>query len=310
MTNFSQPSNVVILHATNASDITDQLYIPLTDFEFSGIKRQRFKNGEINVELNVSVRNKVVFILSRPTSYEDLFEIIFTADASRRAGAKEIIGIIPNLPHSRQERRDEKRTTISARVIADMLQTCGISRVITFDVHTNAIEGFYSIPMDKLYPTEIFIKEIQDKKYHDLMFVSPDLGAVKRTKIYAEQFNTPMAIINKERVKANQVDNMTLIGDVTFKQVIMVDDMIDTGGTLRKASELVMSRSALSVDLYATHGLLSGLALEKFEESPYINSVNVTNSLPKLRDRHKAQYSKLKYHDISPLILKTINKLV
>lgn len=222
------------------------------------INKQNFADGEINVLFDESIRGQQLVIVAQiQMPYDNLFELIITLDAARRSAAKEVILVIPYLPHSRQERRDDKRAPITARVIADILQNAGANRIISMDIHTTAIEGFYSIPFDKLYPVEIFAKHIQSLNIENLKLVSPDFGFMKKMEKYCELLNVDMAVINKTRKKANEVSKMELIGEVEGKNVVIIDDIIDTATTLCKAADLLIEKGALSVTVYATHGVLS-----------------------------------------------------
>ncbi|GHN00596.1 ribose-phosphate pyrophosphokinase [Cytophagales bacterium WSM2-2] len=229
---------------------------------------EKFSDGELFVKFNESVRGQVVFLIGKINMpYENFFELLMTIDAARRSSAKEVILLIPYLPHSRQERRDGQRTAISSRMIADMIQLMGADRIITLDLHTNAIEGFYKIPVDPLSSHRLFLDHIRQLGIKDLCLCSPDFGGIKRIKQYKKDLDTPMVVINKERLKPNAVSSMEIIGDVKGKNVIIVDDLVDTAGTLCKAADLLKSQGAISVRAYCTHGVLSGPALENIERS-------------------------------------------
>jgi len=178
-----------------------------------------------------------------------------------------VILVIPYLPHSRQERREGVRTAISSRMVADMIQLMGADRIITLDLHTNAIEGFYKIPLDPLSSLKLFLEHIRKQNLPDLCLCSPDFGGIKRIKQYRKNLNAEMVVINKERLKANTVESMEIIGDVNGKNVIIIDDIVDTAGTLCAAADLLITRGARSVRAYCTHGVLSGNALNNLEKS-------------------------------------------
>ena len=231
---------------------------------------EKFSDGELFVKFNESVRGKVVLLIGKiHTPYENFFELLMTIDAARRSSAKEVILIIPYLPHSRQERRDGQRTSISSRMIADMIQLMGADRLITLDLHTNAIEGFYKIPVDPLSSLKLFISHIQQSQIDHLCLCSPDFGGIKRIKQYKKNLAADMVVINKERLKPNAVTAMEIIGDVVGKNVVIVDDLVDTAGTLCKAADLLIEHGALSVKAYCTHGVLSGDALENLTRSKF-----------------------------------------
>lgn len=271
------------------------------------IQKARFANGEITVVIQESVRNEVVVIVSQARSYEDMFELLETIDAARRSSAKEIIGIIPYLPHSRQERREEGvRTTISARLFADMLQVAGLDRLITMDVHTTAIEGFYKIPFDNIDPFDLIIDKIKSLDLENPTIVSPDFGGMKRAKKYANALGYNIAFISKERLKANEVESMTLIGSVKDSDVIIVDDMIDTGGTIIKALDLLKENSARTFNVFASHGLYSNDAVIKFVTNPNSPSVYTTNTLP---FDYVCKADKIKQIDVIGEFVKALNKI-
>ena len=232
------------------------------------IHTEKFSDGELFVRFNESVRGQTVFLIAKVNMpYENFFEMLMTVDAARRSSAREVILILPYLPHSRQERRDNQRTSISSRMVADMVQLMGADRIITLDLHTNAIEGFYKIPLDPLSIHRLYIDHIRALNLSNLCLCSPDFGGIKRIKEYKKQLDADMVVINKERLKANQVAHMEIIGDVANKNVVIVDDLVDTAGTLCKAADLLMDHGARSVRAYCTHGILSGPALDIISKS-------------------------------------------
>lgn len=257
-------------------------------YKLGKLNKIDFANGELSVKLNESVRNETIVIVSQPINYNQIFELLSTIDAARRSSAKEIIALIPNLPHSRQERRTNGiRTSISARLFADMLQVAGLDRIITMDVHTTAIEGFYKIPFDNIDPFNIFINKIKGLNLKYPILVSPDFGAMKRIKKYASVLGYNMAFINKERLRPNEVNDMTLIGNVDDQDVILIDDMIDTGETLLKASDLLIEEGANTINIFATHGIFSNNAIEYFNQNNNIDNVFVTNTIPFVENNFK-----------------------
>lgn len=250
------------------------------------MQTQTFSDGEINVVFDETIRGEIVVLIAQvQLPYHNLFELFVAIDAARRASAKEIICVIPYLPHSRQERKDDTRSAISSRLIADFLEHAGADRVITLDMHSTAIMGFYKIPIDHLSMHNNYIGHI--KKNFDLKnlcLCSPDFGGLKRIKAYKSVLNCEMAVIHKERLTPNQVNSMEIIGDVNGKDVVIVDDMIDTGGTLCKAAEILKQHGAKSVNAYCTHGVLSGDALKNISNSGldllYISDTVPQNNLP------------------------------
>lgn len=272
---------IKIFPQSNSLEFTEKLVKCSTGYGLGKIHKTKFANGEITVVIEESVRNEAVVIVSQARTYEDMFEFLETIDAARRSSAKEIIGIIPYLPHSRQERREEGvRTTISARLFADMLQVAGLNRLITMDVHTTAIEGFYTIPFDNIDPFNVMIEKIKSLNLRNPTIVSPDLGGMKRAEKYASALGYNIAFINKKRFKANEVNKMTLIGLVENSDVIILDDMIDTGETIIKALDLLKENGANLFHVFATHGLFSGVAVMKFLACQHNPHVFTTNTLP------------------------------
>jgi ribose-phosphate pyrophosphokinase len=293
---------IKIFPQSNSLEFTEQLVKCNAGYELGKIHKTKFANGEITVVIEESVRNEAIVVVSQARTYEDMFELFETIDAARRSSAKEIIGIIPYLPHSRQERREEGvRTTISARLFADMLQTAGLDRLITMDVHTTAIEGFYKIPFDNLDPFTIIIDKIKNLGLVNPTIVSPDLGGMKRAEKYASALGYNIAFINKKRLKANEVDKMTLIGSVKDSDVIIVDDMVDTANTLIAAANLLKNNGALRIITIATHGIFSGNALEKINNS-IIDELYITNTL-----NYDFNF-KIKKLDISTIIYNNLKK--
>ena len=223
--------------------IAQALRVPLTP-----VHTEKFSDGELFVRFNESVRGQTVFLVAKVNMpYENFFEMLMTVDAARRSSAKEVVLIIPYLPHSRQERRDGQRTSISSSMVADIIQLMGADRIITIDLHTNAIEGFYKVPMDPLSSLRLFVDHIRDCGLDNLCLCSPDFGGIKRIKQYKKHLDAEMVVINKERLKPNQVAHMEIIGDVQGRNVIIIDDLVDTAGTLCKAADLLMEHGAKSV---------------------------------------------------------------
>lgn len=243
--------------------VAEALNVPL--FE---VHTEKFSDGELFVRFNESVRGQTVFLLAKISMpYEHFFEMLMTVDAARRSSAREVVLIIPYLPHSRQERRDGQRTSISSRIVADIIQLMGADRVITLDLHNNAIEGYYKIPLDPLSSMNLFVDHINNLGLDNLCLCSPDFGGIKRIKQYKSFVQADMAVIHKERLKANQVAHVEVIGDVAGKNIVIIDDMVDTAGTLCAAAGVLIDRGAKSVRAYCTHGVLSGDALETIGSS-------------------------------------------
>jgi ribose-phosphate pyrophosphokinase len=243
----------------------------------------RFSDGEINVEINENVRGKDVFILQStcaPTN-DNIMELMVMADALRRASAGRITAVTPYFGYARQDRRvRSKRVAISAKVVADMMSIVGIDRVLTVDLHADQIQGFFDFPVDNVYATPILIEDIESLSIGNMMMVSPDVGGVVRARAVAKRLNdTPLAIIDKRRPEANKAQVMHIIGDVAEKNCIIVDDMVDTAGTLCTAAQALKDNGAISVRAYCTHPVLSGKALENINNSG-LDEIIVTNTIP------------------------------
>lgn len=241
---------------------------------------QQFSDGEFAVWYNETVRGRYVYIVqSTCPNADNLMELLLMIDAAKRASAYKIIAVIPYFGWARQDRKDKPRVSIGAKLMADLLSAAGVDRIITMDLHADQIQGFFDIPVDSLYASSIFLDYIKDMNIDDLMFASPDVGGSKRVSAYAKRLGTDFAIINKQRARANVVDTMTLIGDVKDRNVILVDDIIDTAGTIVKAGQLIMDSGAKSVRAFATHAVCSGSAMERLDNSAF-EEIVVTDSIP------------------------------
>lgn len=269
------------------------------------VHTEKFSDGELFVRLNESVRGQTVFLITKINMpYENFFEALMTIDAARRSSAKEVILVIPYLPHSRQERRDGQRTAISSRMVSDIIQLMGADRIITLDLHTNAIEGFYKIPLDPLSSYRLFIDHINSLNLPDLCLCSPDFGGIKRIKQFKKHMDAEMVVINKERLKPNQVAHMEIIGDVHGKNVIIIDDLVDTAGTLCKAADLLIESGAKSVRAYCTHGVLSGNALTTLTQSK-IEKLYISDTVIE-----KVKHEKIEVISCAGLFAKAVENLI
>ncbi|KEP71609.1 ribose-phosphate pyrophosphokinase [Thioclava sp. BHET1] len=244
---------------------------------------ERFNDGEIFVEVFENVRGEDMFII-QPTSNpanDNLMELLIMADALRRSSAARITAVIPYFGYARQDRRSKARTPISAKLVANLLTEAGIERILTLDLHAAQIQGFFDIPVDNLYASPVFALDILHHfkgQLDDVMVVSPDVGGVARARELAKRIQAPLAIVDKRREKAGEVAGMTVIGDVTGKKCIIVDDICDTAGTLCKAAEVLLEAGATEVHAYITHGVLSGPAVERVSKS-VMKSLVITDSI-------------------------------
>lgn len=244
------------------------------------VKKTVFSDGEFQVSFEETVRGQDVFIVqsTMPPS-DNLFELLLMVDAAKRASARKIIVVIPYFGFARQDRKDKPRVAIGAKLVANMLMAAGIDRIMTMDLHADQIQGFFEVPVDHLYGSTIFSPEIEKLNTGNLIMAAPDAGGAKRANSYAKRFDIGLAICHKQRKKANEVAEMTVIGDVSGKDVILVDDMCDTAGTLTKAADLFMEKGALSVRAFCTHAVLSGPAYERITNSA-ITELVVTDTIP------------------------------
>lgn len=261
-----------------AQHIARQLKAPLASCSVG-----RFADGETRVEIEENIRGMDVFILQPtcPPVNDTLMELLLLADAAKRASAARITAVMPYYGYARQDRKATPRAPISARLVADMLQSAGIDRVMTLDIHTTQIQGFFSIPMDNLHAAPMMAEDISERfTLDDIVIVAPDVGGVARARSLARRIDAPLAIIDKRRDAANACEALNLIGDVKGKTAILIDDMIDTAGTMCTAAAMLKKQGkAEAVHAYASHGLFSGSAVERLKESAF-ESISVTNSLP------------------------------
>lgn len=287
-----------------ALGVAAQLRIPLGKAVVSS-----FSDGEIMVEVNENVRGKDVFVLQStcaPTN-DHLMEVMLMVDALKRASAGRITAVLPYFGYSRQDRRPRSaRVAISAKVVANMLQEAGVERVLIMDLHADQIQGFFDIPVDNIYASPILLSDLVNKDYEDLLVVSPDVGGVVRARALAKRLNCDLAIIDKRRPKANVSEVMNVIGEVEGRNCVIMDDMVDTAGTLTKAAEVLKSRGAKKVIAYCTHPVLSGSAVQRIAQSP-LDELVVTDTIP-LSKEAKA-LSKIRQLSCASLLAETIRRI-
>ena len=241
---------------------------------------QHFADGEFSVSYEESIRGRDVFLVQStfPNS-DNLMELLLMIDAAKRASAYKVIAVIPYFGWARQDRKDKPRVSIGAKLVADMLTVAGVDRVITMDLHADQIQGFFNIPVDHLYASTIFIHYLKSLELDDLVIASPDVGGSKRASSYSKHLEVPMVLCHKTREKANVVGEMRVIGDVEGKNVVIVDDMVDTAGTLCKAANLMIENGAKSVRAMVSHGMMSGPAVKNVMES-LLTEIVFTDSIP------------------------------
>jgi len=268
---------------------------------------KKFSDGEISVKINENIRGKDVFII-QPTSApanDHIMELLLTIDAVRRASAKRITAVIPYYGYGRQDRKQEPRVPISARLVADIIQVTGLDRVLTVDLHADQIQGFFHIPVDNLYAAPVFIQYLKESHFSEPVVVSPDSGGVERARYLARHINAGLAIIDKRRPQANVAEIMNVIGDVEGKECILYDDMIDTAGTITKAAKALKDNGAKRVIACATHPVLSGPAIQRIEES-VLDEVIFSNTIYLPEEK---RIRKIKILSIAKLIGEAIRRI-
>ena len=256
--------------------------------ELGKMNKERFADGEFEVGFEESIRGAQVYLVQStfPTS-DNLMELLLMIDAAKRASAESIIAVIPYFGWARQDRKDKPRVSIAAKLVADLLSTAGIDRLITMDLHADQIQGFFNVPVDHLYASSIFIPYLESLKLKDMVIASPDVGGAKRANSYAKYFDVPLVLCHKVRAKANVVSKMTVIGDVKDKNVVLVDDIVDTAGTITKASDLILEYGAKSVRALCSHPVMSDPATDTVK-SCGLTEIIFTDSIPYVKENQKA----------------------
>lgn len=290
-----------------AKDVADYLKLPLGQASVG-----RFSDGEVMVEINENVRGKDVFILQStcaPTN-ESLMEVVLMADALKRSSAGRITAALPYFGYARQDRRPRSaRVAISAKVIANMLRVAGVNRFMTMDLHAEQIQGFFDIPVDNIYASPLLLSDLSAKQLKDMVVVSPDVGGVARARALAKRLEVDLAIVDKRRPKANVSEVMNVIGDIEGRTCVLMDDMVDTAGTLCKAAEVLKAKGAERVLAYCTHAVLSGPALERVRDS-VLDELVVTDTIPLTAGAESLVASgKIRQLSCAPLIGETIMRI-
>lgn len=268
------------------------------------MQHYRFSDGELQVSYEESIRGQSVYIIqSTMPPADNLMELLLMIDAAKRASARHIVAVMPYFGYARQDRKDQPRVAIGAKLVADMLAAAGATRVMTMDLHADQIQGFFNVPVDHLYASTIFLPYIQDLNLNNLTIAAPDMGGSKRANAYAKHLKAEMVICYKQRAKANVVESMTAIGEIEGRNIVLVDDLVDTGGTLCKAADMMMDRGALSVRAICSHPVLSGKAYDNINNSR-LTELIVTDTIPL-----NQQSPKIKVLSVADLFAKVINSV-
>ena len=265
----------------------------------------KFSDGEFAVSYEQSIRGQNVFLVQStfPNS-DNLMELLLMIDAAKRASARHIIAVIPYFGWARQDRKDKPRVSIGAKLVADLLSCAGIDRLITMDLHADQIQGFFNVPVDHLYASGVMLPYLQSLKLDQLVIASPDVGGSKRANTYAKYLGCPLVLCNKTRARANEVESMQIIGDVKGKNVVLIDDMIDTAGTITVAADAMKNAGAISVRALASHAVMSGPATERVQASS-IEEIVFTDSIP-----YTQRCSKIKQLSVADMFAETIRRVI
>ena len=299
-----EKNSFLVFSGTNtrylAEKICQELGCPLGNLVVT-----KFSDGEFAVSYEESIRGKDVFLVQStfPNS-DNLMELLLMIDAAKRASASHIIAVIPYFGWARQDRKDKPRVSIGAKLVSDMLAAAGIDRLITMDLHADQIQGFFNVPVDHLYASNILLPYVQSLHLKDLVIASPDVGGSKRANTYAKYLGCPLVLCNKTRARANVVESMQIIGDVKGKNVVIVDDMVDTAGTITKAANIMLEGGAKSVRACASHCVMSGPASERVQNSA-LEELVFTDSIP-----YTQRCSKVKQLSVARLFAETIRRVV
>ncbi len=294
----------MVFSGTNSRYLAEKICSSL-GCELGNMNIQHFADGEFAVSYEESIRGSHVFLVQStfPNS-DNLMELLLMIDAAKRASAKSIVAVIPYFGWARQDRKDKPRVSIGAKLVADLLSVAGIDRLITMDLHADQIQGFFDVPVDHLYASSVFAPYIQSLNLEDLVIATPDVGGSKRASTYSKYLGVPLVLCNKTRAKANEVATMQIIGDVKGKNVILIDDMVDTGGTICKAADIMKEAGALSVRAIASHCVMSDPASQRVQDSSLVEMV-FTDSIP-----YSNRCAKVKQLTIADMFAETIRRVM
>lgn len=301
------PQRTMKIFSGSANPAMTQEIATYLGTQVGAIKIANFSDGEIYVQIQDSVRGTDVFLVQpicHPVNY-NLMELMIMLDAFKRASAHSVTAVIPYYAYARQDRKAQGREAITAKLVADLLTTAGATRVVAMDLHAPQIQGFFDILMDHLHASPVLIDYILKKRYEDLVIVSPDVGGVGRARAYAKKLDAPLAIIDKRRPKHNTAEVLNIIGDIKGKSCVIIDDLVDTAGTLTEVAKLLMKEGAREVAACCTHGVLSGPAIERLEASP-LTELIITNTIPLPAEK---QLAKIKVLSVAGLLGEAILRI-
>ena len=301
---MSEKAPVMVFSGTNSRYLAEKICASL-DCPLGKMNITHFADGEFAVSYEESIRGAHVFLVQStfPNS-DNLMELLLMIDAAKRASAKSVVAVIPYFGWARQDRKDKPRVSIGAKLVADLLSVAGIDRLITMDLHADQIQGFFNIPVDHLYASAVFLPYIESLKLKDLVIATPDVGGSKRAGTFSKYLGVPLVLCNKSREKANEVASMQIIGDVTDKNVVLVDDIVDTAGTITKAANIMLDAGAKSVRAIASHCVMSDPASFRVQESS-LTEIVFTDSIP-----YSKKCAKVKQLSIADMFAETIKRVV
>ena len=301
---MSEKAPVMVFSGTNSRYLAEKICASL-DCPLGKMNITHFADGEFAVSYEESIRGAHVFLVQStfPNS-DNLMELLLMIDAAKRASAKSAVAVIPYFGWARQDRKDKPRVSIGAKLVADLLSVAGIDRLITMDLHADQIQGFFNIPVDHLYASAVFLPYIESLKLKDLVIATPDVGGSKRASTFSKYLGVPLVLCNKSREKANEVASMQIIGDVTDKNVVLVDDIVDTAGTITKAANIMLDAGAKSVRAIASHCVMSDPASFRVQESS-LTEIVFTDSIP-----YSKKCAKVKQLSIADMFAETIKRVV
>jgi ribose-phosphate pyrophosphokinase len=301
---MSENNSFLVFSGTNTKYLAERICANL-GCPLGKLVITKFSDGEFSVSYEESIRGRDVFLVqSTFPNADNLMELLLMIDAANRASARNIIAVMPYFGWARQDRKDKPRVSIGAKLVADLLSVAGVNRIITMDLHADQIQGFFDVPVDHLYASGVILPYLQSLHLEDMVIASPDVGGSKRANTYAKYLGVPLVLCNKTRARANVVESMQIIGDVNGKNVVVVDDMVDTAGTITKAADVMKAAGAKSVRACASHCVMSGPASDRVQESA-LEEIVFTDSIP-----YTNRSSKVKQLSVAGIFAETIRRVV